>query len=301
LATGRLLALLPSGQVAWTAETGVKGGSLSLFSDRIVATGLGRAVTVGITGAVLREASFANSAAACVVSPQGLLFSPGADWVLGAYGFEAPLGPTTRVAAPPYGDDPRAADESLDFDPEIANASRRLGIMAEIEDELARGDLGGDEGRAGALAAAVARGRFEQDYPSAELRFRQDPLPRSRAVYILGRLGSPERLDVLLEVFLRDSDSSVRAAALWAMGDIGLDPRGELADAFGRAVGLARLDDEVAYALVGAIQALALKSGSPPGRGAVRSLLALASWPYGQDVRLAATKALGRIAGSLGP
>ncbi len=302
-AAGRIAAVTQEGKVLWSVETGVKAGRLSLYADRLIATGKGRAVTVNLNGAILREATFTNSSGPCIVSPTGLLFSPGADWIVGAYNFERSLGAAVLPAIPPYGDDEGIVEDGIGYDPLIAESGRRLGLLADIEEALDEGSLGEDEGRAGALASAIALGLFEKDYPAAVARFRQDPLPRSRAVHLIGRLGSPDRLEVLFEVFRKDSDSAVRAGALDAIAEIGLDPQGQAGEVFQGAVlgSTGRLDDEVAFSLARAIETLALRSGNPPQAGSIRALLALCSAPYGQDVRNAATKALGHIAGTFGP
>lgn len=300
-ASGGLSAISGRGELLWKAGTGVKDGKLGLYPGRIAATGRGRAVSLSLAGESSREASFRNSAEACTLTPSGLLFSPGEDWVLGAYYFEDALGPAVHPVLPPYGDSGGAAEEELAYNPVLLTSGGRLSFLADMESLLDAGQLGAEEGRAGAVASAMATGAYDRHYPVAEARFRADPLPRSRALHLLGRLGSPERLGVIIGVFERDADPSVRSAACEAIAAIGLDPEGRAASAFSRAIAKARLDDETAFAVVGAIVDLALESGSPPGLDAMRSLLALTNRPYGQDVRNAATKALGRIAGSLAP
>jgi HEAT repeat protein len=258
-------------------------------------------VSLTRSGSLLREASLANATGPAVVSPSGLLFSPGADWVVGAYRFEPEaLGRELQVKAPPYGDDPGAAATAESFDPGLLDSGHRLALLDTANVALDSGQLGEAEGAAASMAEAIALGRFDRQYSAAEAPFRQDPLPRSRALALLGRLGSPDRVGVLVEVFKKDADPAVRAAACYAIGAIARDPDGVAGAAF---VAAARrgLPDEVALALVNAVSALALRSGSQPGREALKALLALTAAPYGPDVKNAAVKALGRIAGAIGP
>ena len=202
-----------------------------------------------------------------------------------------------------YGYAEDSLDEILLYDPALGDSGHRLSLLAQISASLDSGSLGAEEGRAGALAAAMARGDFDPSYPASEARFRVDPLPRARAMDILGRLGSPESLSLLVGIFSKAQDPSLRAAACDAIGAICRDPSGEVGSAFVRAIQTSRsgLDGQVASGIVGVIEALALRSGSPPGREALGALLALTQSPQRPDVKNAATRALSRIAGSFGP
>ena len=300
--SGRVSGIASTGKLLWSAESGVRDGRLSLYPDRLVATGMGRAVSVSLWGSLLKEASFTNATGACVLSPSGLLYSPGADWVLGAYRFEKFLGPRIEPLPPPYGDDPVAVRMALDFDPSAGDSRHRIDLLAGFEAELASGALGADEGKAGALAAGIALGLFEGSWSQSQARLHSDPWSRAMAVRLLGLMGSPERVSILLRVFREDADSAVRAAACRALAAIGRDPSGEAGAAFyDLASGVKRLDAETAVALISAIESLVLSSGATPPVDAVRALLALSAAPNAPDVRNAAARALGRLAGNLGP
>ena len=300
--SGKVSGIASTGSLLWSAETGVRDGRLSLYPDRLVATGTGRAVSVSLWGSILKEAAFTNATGPCVLSPSGLLYSPGADWVLGAYRFEKALGPRIEPAAPAYGDDPAALRLVLDLDPAAGDARHRVDLLARFEAELASGSLGSDEGRAGALAGGMALGLFEGSWPQSQARLHSDPWSRAMAVRLLGLMGSPERLSLVLRVFREDADPAVRAAACLAMAAIGRDPAGEAGAAFyAEASGVKRLDAETAVALISAIEALVLSSSASPPVDAVRALLALSAAPNAPDVRNAAAKALGRLAGNFGP
>jgi len=322
--SGLAFALSGSGRLLWKTETGIAAGarlqagagpgatgtgaagqatSLALYGERLVAAGKGRAASLSLQGELFREARLKNAAAAPAPSPSGILFSPGEDWVLAAYRFERPLGRPLAPRVPPYGPDEVAIAEIRLYDPLASDPDGQLSIVAAIEKKLESGTIGKDESAAAAAARAIALGLFQPDLPAAELRFRGSPLPRARAALVLGRLGSPEYRAPLVEVLLRDGDPAVRAAACEALAEIALDPDGAVGRAFLQAAGSpgSPLDERAALVLVASIERMALRSGQPPGAEAVRALLALAAKPYGASLRSRASRALGRIAGTLGP
>jgi len=302
---GSLFPCLPSGskEKSWKVETGLSGASLFLFSDRLLVIAKGRALSYSLEGELLTQASFANSSAPAAPSPSGLLFSPGEDWILGAYRFSPELGPALAPIPASYAPDEAAARDALAYDPAIGDAGRQLALLAGIEAKLSAGSLGREEPSSSALAAAIAQGRFDPVYPEAERRFRANPLPRARAAWILGRMGSPDNIDALIAILEGEADGSVKAAAVEALAAIGLDPGGRVGSAFERLVTASRgrLEDELALSLVGGIESLLLRSGAAPELGSIRALLALAGRPYGSEIRDRATRALGRIAGAIEP
>ncbi len=308
-AGGSAFALAGAGTRLWKTDTALVRGRIELYAERLVATGRGGAVSLSRAGELFREARIANAAAGGAVSPGGLLFSPGEDWVLAAYRFERPLGPPRRTAPPPYGADETSLELARLYDPAIGDADRQLALLSGYERLLDEGMLGAEEPKAAALAAAMLRGALLADLPQAERRFRGNPLPRARAAWFLGRLGSPEGRGPLIEALEADEDPAVRAAACEALAEIALDPDGAVGEAFLRTVrgksgagpGSGPLDERAALALIAAVERMALRSGAPPSADAVRALLSLAAKPYGAELRSRASRALGRIAGSVAP
>jgi len=296
---GRAFAASAAGGLLWSTETGCAEGRLSLFASRVVVTSRGRAVSLSTTGQVYREAEVVHAAGVGAVSPAGLLFSPGEDWILAAYRFERPLGAPRLPSLQPYPAAAGVRDESLAFDPAAGEGDRQLILLADIEKRLISGTIGTDEGRAAAYCSAVALGELEPDSSGAGRHRHADPLPRSRACAILGELGSPDYRGALCRVLATDEDSAVRAAACSALGAIAVDPGGESSAAFLAAAAFPA-DEQTALALMEAIERISLYSGSAPSVDAVRALLTLARLPYGASVRDRAVAALGRIAGAAG-
>ncbi|HRZ63287.1 MAG TPA: HEAT repeat domain-containing protein [Spirochaetia bacterium] len=301
-AAGRLEARSASGAPVWAAETGCSRGRIALFKERIVVEGRGRAVSLSLEGQLFREISISHAAGPSAAAPSGLLFAPGEDWVLAAYRFEAPLGPRRRSEGAPYPDIEEAARklaaEARLYDPFARDADRQNARLDDIEKKLRSGSIGVDEPEAAAYCAALAARYFDAELAEAERRSRDNPLPRARACAILGALGSPGYRGALAAVLSGDPDPAVRDAACDALADIGVDPGGLSGAAFLKAA-RAPAWERTALSLIAAIERMALRSGSAPGRDAVGTLLALASKPYGPAVRSRASVALGRIAGAI--
>jgi hypothetical protein len=315
---GEALALSAEAKPLWKASTGCVKGGLFLFGERLVVVGQGRAVSLSLDGEVFRELKLPGSLGSPLISPAGLAFSSGRDWILAAYRFERPLGPLVFPKPEPYpnpadlatGDDVGRDYVARDyvardyvarvllFDPLASDSSRQLKRLAEIEKSLRSGTIGADEPESAAFCAAVATGAFDRDLSPVERRRRGNPLARSRACYLLGDLGSPDYRVALFAVLGGDSDPAVRIAACEALASMSVDGDGLSMEAFLR-VASRPIDDATALAVASAIEAMELRSGSGPGEDGLRTLIKLTSAPYGQSVRDRALTALGRISGTI--
>jgi|GEM_PF-1646071 len=311
-ANGRLsvLSFSPAGtpqlRTVWQAETALDGraaagNSLYIFQHRIIVTVQGGAKSYTLEGELRAEATFKNSSGAAAPSPQGLLFSPGEDWILGAYRFVPALGNglsarPARYAAP---SEDEIVATTLLFDPEIGNPSHQLALIQDIETKIAAGSLGSDEDRAARLSGAIARGRFQPSSPEPGWMLRDNPLPRARAASVLGEIGSPDSIDDLLAVLGSNADASIKAAAVRSLGEIGLDPDNRVGAAFEGIVEKngGNLGDELALALIEAIESIASRSGGAPDLGLVRALIALSSAGRSATVRNRANKAVSTLIG----
>jgi hypothetical protein len=296
-AGGGLEALGADGARRWLAATTVPEGRIALAPARLVVAGRGRAVSLSYGGEILRQADITNAVSGGLLSPSGLLFSAGADWILAAYRFETTLERLGAPEVPPYPAETAAVDSLRGFDPLIAEGDRQLVLIADIEKSLDSATIGGQEPGDRAVLAAIARGDFGADYvPQSRRRFRVSTLAEAEACRLLGRIGSPASIEDLAGIAGSKADPSVRASALDALGRIGVDPEGRSRAAFAGVLEGSGLDEEVAVALIGAIEAMARRSGAPPSVDAARALLGLSGPPYSQAVRDRAVAALGRIA-----
>ncbi|MEI6874266.1 MAG: HEAT repeat domain-containing protein [Spirochaetota bacterium] len=293
---GTLAAFTPEGSRLWKTETAVSKGSISLGSTRIVVSGRGRAVSLSKGGEVYREATITNTVSDGLLSPSGLLFSAGADWILSAYRFEASLGALESPAVAPYAADGEAVAWLLRYDLHVTEGDHQLSLIADIEKNLDSARLGGREAGARAILVAIARGDFLAAFPPSQRRFKVSALAEAEACRVLGRIGSPESIEVLAKIADSEADPAVRSSALEALGAIGVDPAGRSRAAFLGVTAGSRIDDQVALALIAAIESMNRKSGVPPSVEAARALLALSGPPYAQSLRDRAVAALGRVA-----
>jgi hypothetical protein len=293
-ASGEAFALSLGGKLLWSAATGCVKGRLYLFAERLVAAGQGRAVSLSLRGEVFRELTIPDAKGTPAISPAGLAFSSGADWVLAAYRFERPLGAPRLPLLPAYPALPDVVTEALLFDPSAAESGSQLTRIADIENSLRSGTIGKDEPEAAAYCAAVATRALDRDLSPVERRRGGNPLPRSRACYLLGDLGSPAYREPLFRVLESDIDPAVRAAACEALGSMGVDKDGLSMAAF-LAAAAKPVDERTALVIAGAIEGMALRSGLAPSEDGLRTLIKLTAKPYGQTVRNRASAALGRI------
>lgn len=295
---GEAFAYSASGSRLWSTPTGCREGSITLFAERVVAVGKGRAVSLSRKGEVFREMTVPGAAGMVALSPAGLAFCPGSDWVLAAYRFELPLGAPTRIAPPAYATSEDFAARELLFNPLAADADNQLIRIADIEKSLRSGTIGKDEPADAAYCAAVATRAFDRDLTEIERRRRSNPLARSQACYLLGEFGSLSYRDALFRVLETDTDSAVQAAACDALSSLGVDPDGSSMAAF-LAAAAKPVDERTALVIVEAIESMALRSGQAPSEDGLRALIKLTTKSYGQNVRNRAQAALGRISGTI--
>ncbi len=297
-ASGEAYALSAGGRALWSVPTQCARGRLYLFAERLVAAGQGRAVSLSLSGEVFRELGIPGAAGTPAISPGGLAFSSGSDWVLAAYRFEKPLGPPRLPELPPYPELPDLVARTLQYDPMAADSDDQLKRLADIDKSLRSGTMGKGEPEAAAYCAAVATRALERNLSQAERRLGGNPLPRSRACYLLGDLGSPAYREPLFRVLEADEDPAVRAAACEALAGLGVDRDGRSMAAF-LAAAARPVDERTALVIAAAIEGMALRSGIAPSEDGLRTLIKLTAKPYGQSVRNRASAALGRIAGSI--
>jgi hypothetical protein len=285
------------GALLWSTPTLCAKGGLYLFRERLVAVGKGRAVSLSLGGEVFRELSVPGGVGMPAISPAGLAYSSGSDWVLAAYRFERKLGEPIALELQPYRSLPDQAARELLFDPYAADPDRQLARLTDIHNSLRSGTIGGGEPTAAAYCTAVIERSLERERSEEERRFGGSPLARSRACELLGELGSVAYREPLFAAIEGDPDPAVRASACRALAALLADPDGRSMSAF-LAAAARPVDEETALVIVDAIEGMALRSGRVPSGDALRALVRLTSRPYGQAVRGRALKALGRISGT---
>jgi outer membrane protein assembly factor BamB len=299
---GSLSRIGPAG-LAWRtpARNGfiAQGASLAVYDSRYILTWKGGAVSFGSDGGFYRELNIRNPATSPALAPDGTVFSGGVDWIMYAYRFERGLIVPGAAMVPTLDRQAvrQAAREEAYWTPGGVNDDVLLTGLADIENSLKSGTIGGRAGNATLYAAAVALGDFEAPFGSGAVNpgpVPRGPLPRAMACQVLGVFGSPRALPVLVEVFRKDPEPAVRAAAASAVAAIGLDPGGFAQEAFARAAEEG-LDPRAAFAVVDAIEGLYRSNGALDNLAGALALARLAVGNYPRDLRARAETALRRV------
>lgn len=270
-----------SGSIAWTGKAVPSAAWSFRFDDRgVYALGEAGAAAFSRDGRRLWNLTLSGASSPPEISDEGLLYSGGDDWILYAYTVEqrvrarsdALYGPAPEGSyglgsgGSPYADDPFALREEA--------VAERLDSIAERID---RSDIRGDErGVSAELRAIASAGSGIPRRPGLPAVL---PHQRERAVELLGALGSREYLPALANVFRRDGESVVRAAAARAIGAIGSDPEGFALSAFADAVlpPAPERDERLLAETASAIGALCRFSGPPLSAEGIRLLVSLSS------------------------
>jgi len=211
----------------------------------------------------------------------GILYSGGTDWVLYAYRLEDRVRAKKRLL---YGEAQEGsyglgnpgpssmAGYYFRFSETEMNAR-----LNEIRNAIKEGNVGANEREYAAWLMETSGSLI------ANLRA-EKPLPvqafyRVEAARLLGYIGSRETVPFLADLFRRDPELAVKAAAAEAIGRIGVDPDGTALWAFQREIYSIpkNADDALLTAIASATGALCRFSGPPLSEAGVRILTALSS------------------------
>lgn len=229
-------------------------------------------------GRRLWNLSIDGASAPPALDEDGLLYSGGEDWILYAYRVEdrvradsaSIFGPAPSAVyglGESAGDSPRP--EGMD---EAATVTR----LNEIGKTIAADEVGQKEPAFTAdlmRIAGSARGTLPVPY--------RPPAPHLRelATVLLSRFASSETVPFLIDLFNRDKEPFVRAAAAESIGAIGIDPGGRALRAFASAIfpPQAVHEERLLFALALSIGSLCRASGPPLSDTGVILLVSLAS------------------------
>jgi outer membrane protein assembly factor BamB len=241
-----------------------------------------------------------GTAAIPAFGDDGILYSGGADWILYAYKLEDRVRTGNRSL---YGPAPEGnygtgrpppspwADYYFRFDEAEINSR-----LEHISGAVSSGNIGENElsylgylMEVGGSAAEL----FGADKNNPPVQARE----RVRAIRLLGSLGSRETIPFLVNVFTRDDEPLVKAAAASAVGSIGLDPEGIALRAFAGALYSPSLirEDQIMTAAASAIGALCRFSGPPLSDTGVRLLTILSGDTMSASVRARARQELNTL------
>ena len=290
LIDGRTLLLSPSNKnVLWTSDSHINirwrsGGraeteAAMLFDERGVYV-LSRSGATGFTddGRRLWFTMLENTASLPAFGDDGTLYSGGRDWILYAYRLEervreekqslygpAPLGSYNMGSPPPSS----WASDYLRLDEDNLKSQTNI-----ISRAISAGNVGENEIEWTAYLMETASGEYNRPVPRAHIQY------RITALRLLAQIGSQETIPFLTNIFVRDREPLIRAAAAEAIGTIGVDPDGHAFRAFIAAVSPAALvkEEQVLIAVASATGALCRFSGPPLSDTGIR-ILSLISTP----------------------
>ena len=273
---------LSNGRQSWSQTTHIRAGNVTnkddfsmLWDERGIyifsrqgATGFSadgrRLWTLNLTGA----------SSIPVLGDNGILFSGGHDWILYAYRVEnrslarpvslfgpAPEGNYSHIDPP----SPSITDDLLRFN--VSWMDRELQLMTQMIQE---GTIGENEPTYAAYLKEIAGSSIPHNVsrtrPPVHVRHRME------AARLLGFFGSRETIPFLAELYLRDPDSAVKAAAAEAIGRIGTDPDGIALQAFAQTINVVNRDEQTLSAAASAIGSLCRFSGPPLSDSGIRLL-----------------------------
>lgn len=284
-----LLIDIDSATVLWRGKTRESSSWALRFDERgLYALGEAGAAGFAQDGRRLWNLELDGASAPPSFSDEGVLYSGGNDWILYAYQVEDRVRAKTDALfafgeSGSYGLGERAerrdaeAEEEVSADPyelEERAVEERLSYIAEAAEI---NEIGEQEPEFAAFlrkAAGAERSPVRKRELPAVL-----PHHRARAAELLGLLGSREALPFLTDVFRRDPEAVVRAAAAGAIGAIGSDPYGDALGVFALAILPPEpvRDERLLASIAAAVGALCRFSGPPLSDQGVRLLVALSA------------------------
>jgi outer membrane protein assembly factor BamB len=209
-----------------------------------------------------------NTAAIPAFGNDGVLYSGGRDWILYAYKIEDRILHERQTL---YGPEPEGSYGTGHIHssllPNIPYSEWEIqNRLGQIDSALKAGNVGINELSWISILMTIVTGEYN-------FRF------KITALHLLGQLGSQETIPWLTNIFRRENDSSVKAAAAHAIGAIGVDPHGNAIQTFLNTLiqGGGIRDEQVLTAIAAATGALCRFSGPPLSETGVRILTMLSA------------------------
>ena len=226
-----------------------------------------------------------NAAAIPALGDDGVLYSGGRDWILYAYKIEDRTLPARGGIYGPasegvYGTGtPQAA-----YMPRIPVFNDEIqGILDIIQAGISAGNVGGNE---------LAWTSFLLTLTTSQ----QPVQTKVSALRLLGQIGSRETIPWLVNIFRRDTEPLVRAAAATAIGDIGVDPEGIAIQTFLQVLIPDTIrDEQILTAMTKATGDICRFSGPPLSETGIRILNLLTASGHPAAVRSQAERELASL------
>lgn len=295
LKDGRVILIAPeSRKILWTGTSHIRPDELHdisqkpqtelnlLFDERGVYVLTKRGASgFAPDGRRLWFSRISDAAAVAAFGDDGILYSGGSDWILYSYRIEDRVRAKQRLlygekSEGSYGTGHPGPSSQADYIYRYGDAEIKA-TLTEIRDAIKNGETGAREKEHLALlmeTAGSAAGLGSGGASSGSGIKPAQPHHRVEAVRLLSFLGSRETIPYLTELFIRDPNDIVRAAAAEAIGRIGVDPEGIAIRAFENAIypPSPLRDEKIAISIAAAIGSLCRFSGPPLSDAGVRIL-----------------------------
>jgi len=227
-----------------------------------------------------------NAASVPAFGNDGVLYSGGADWILYAYKIEdrilheenALYGPKPQGA---YGMGRPRIPDALEIP---LNSYEKIAKLNHISKAINEGTVGVNEPDWTSFLLTISAG---QDHIQLRLN----------AINMLGKIGSLETVPWLVNIFKVSHEPTIRAAAIIAVGDIGVDPEASALQTFLHLMiyDTSVKDGHILTAIASATGALCRFSGPPLGEIGIRILNMIAAANQPQNARRQAARELASL------
>ena len=209
-----------------------------------------------------------NTAAIPAFGNDGVLYSGGRDWILYAYKIEDR---TLREKMSLYGPVPDGSYSAGSPDHSFAedfpiNEYELNNMLERISFGIKNGRVGTNEPAWTSALMMVPASQFHIQY-------------KLGALHLLGQIGSQETIPWLTNIFRRENEPAVKAAAAAAIGAIGVDPEGSAIEIFLYTIIQAGgiKDEQVLSAIASATGSLCRFSGPPLSEAGIKLLTLLSA------------------------
>jgi outer membrane protein assembly factor BamB len=207
-----------------------------------------------------------NAAAIPAFGNDGVLYSGGRDWILYTYKIEDRILPERNALFGPVPEGSYGMGRPLSFfaiDIPMNEEETRI-KLDQINAAINSGLVGANEPMWTSFLLTISAG--------------QQPIQfRISALNKLGKIGSQETIPWLINIFRSDNEPLIKAAAITAIGDIGVDPQGIAIQTFLFTVTQGIRDEQVLMAIASATGSLCRFSGPPLSETGIRILNMIAA------------------------
>jgi outer membrane protein assembly factor BamB len=226
-----------------------------------------------------------NSASIPAIDENGLLYSGGRDWILYAYKAEDRLLPAENnfYGAFPEGSYKMDSPQAI-YMPAVTLIEHEIKrTLDQINSAVKLGRVGTNEGAWTTFLLALSVNQEHIQY-------------RIAAMIFLGQIGSRETIPWLVNIFNKENEPVIKAAAASAIGAIGTDPDGIAIQAFLYSITYNGIKDEqVLSAITSAVGSLCRFSGPPLSQTGIKILNLLCENNQPSAIRKQALKELASL------